>query len=89
MRSKPKSNPSKANEKESGHFVNDNVNPIGWQPESCGRFTAKIKVLDGVQRTSQEKQLPLQSMGIAMINQLLIRMIICAKMILSIKWTLL
>lgn len=55
MRSKPKSNPSKANEKESGHFVNDNVNPIGWQPELCGRFTAKIKVLDGVQRTSQEK----------------------------------
>ncbi|AND11181.1 conjugal transfer protein [Bacillus thuringiensis] len=56
IRSQPQINNSKSSEKEAGKFGGSGTNsPIRWQPKSCGRFTAKLKVVDGVQRESEVK----------------------------------
>ncbi len=56
IRSQPQINNSKSSEKEAGKFGGSGTSsPIRWQPKSCGRFTAKLKVVDGVQRESEVK----------------------------------
>ncbi|PGV89984.1 hypothetical protein [Bacillus cereus] len=52
LRSNPQKDNERANEGDAGKFVKDDVK---WQPQMCGRYTAKIKVLDAVQRESNEK----------------------------------
>ncbi|MEJ9245560.1 hypothetical protein P4L01_33670, partial [Bacillus cereus] len=52
LRSTPQKDNEKSNEGDAGKFVKDDVK---WQPQMCGRYTAKIKVLDAVQRESNEK----------------------------------
>ncbi|MFJ8525157.1 hypothetical protein [Bacillus cereus] len=52
LRSNPQKNNQKPNEGDAGQFTKEDVS---WQPQMCGRYTAKIKVLDAVQRESNEK----------------------------------
>lgn len=52
LRSNPQKDNERANEGDAGNFTKDDVK---WQPQMCGRYTAKIKVLDAVQRESNEK----------------------------------
>ncbi|MBE7098820.1 hypothetical protein [Bacillus cereus] len=52
LRSNPQKDNERANEGDAGKFTKDDVK---WQPQMCGRYTAKIKVLDAVQRGSNEK----------------------------------
>ncbi|PET06790.1 hypothetical protein CN513_29420 [Bacillus cereus] len=52
LRSNPQKDNQKSNEGDAGRFSKEDVR---WQPHLCGRYTAKIKVLDGVQRESNEK----------------------------------
>ncbi|TCW46915.1 hypothetical protein EC917_12666 [Bacillus thuringiensis] len=52
LRSNPQKDNERANEGDAGKFTKDDVK---WQPQMCGRYTAKIKVLDAVQRESNEK----------------------------------
>ncbi len=52
LRSNPQRDNERANEGDAGKFVKDDVK---WQPQMCGRYTAKMKVLDAVQRESNEK----------------------------------
>ncbi|MCZ2991215.1 hypothetical protein NYY86_24135, partial [Acinetobacter baumannii] len=40
------------NEGDAGQFKSEELK---WQPQMCGRYTAKIKVIDAVQRESNEK----------------------------------
>lgn len=52
LRSSAQKDNQRPNEGDAGRFSKEDVN---WQPQLCGRYTAKIKVLDGVQRESNEK----------------------------------
>ncbi|OPD53951.1 hypothetical protein [Bacillus anthracis] len=52
LRSKPQKDNQKPNEGDAGQFKSEELK---WQPQMCGRYTAKIKVLDAVQRESNEK----------------------------------
>ncbi|MED1000682.1 hypothetical protein [Bacillus mobilis] len=52
LRSNPQKDNERANEGDAGKFTKDDAK---WQPQMCGRYTAKIKVLDAVQRESNEK----------------------------------
>ncbi len=52
LRSNPQKDNQKPNEGDAGQFKSEELN---WQPQMCGRYTAKIKVLDAVQRESNEK----------------------------------
>ncbi|HDR7869709.1 TPA: hypothetical protein QCY24_003412 [Bacillus wiedmannii] len=52
MRSTPQKDNQKPNEGDAGQFKSEELK---WQPQMCGRYTAKIKVLDAVQRESNEK----------------------------------
>ena len=52
LRSNPQKDNERANEGDAGKFTKDDAK---WQPQMCGRYTAKIKVLDAVQRESDEK----------------------------------
>ncbi len=52
LRSNPQKDNQKSNEGDAGRFSKEDER---WQPQLCGRYTAKIKVLDGVQRESNEK----------------------------------
>ncbi|HDR4764690.1 TPA: hypothetical protein ACQ75Q_003912 [Bacillus thuringiensis] len=52
LRSTPQKDNQKLNEGDAGEFKSEELK---WQPQMCGRYTAKIKVLDAVQRGSNEK----------------------------------
>ncbi|HDX9669284.1 TPA: hypothetical protein ROY24_002309 [Bacillus cereus] len=52
LRSNPQKDDQKQNEGDAGQFKSEELK---WQPQMCGRFTAKLKVLDAVQRESNEK----------------------------------
>ncbi|HDR7986878.1 TPA: hypothetical protein QCY63_005222 [Bacillus cereus] len=52
LRSTPQKDNQKLNEGDAGQFKSEELK---WQPQMCGRYTAKIKVLDAVQRESNEK----------------------------------
>lgn len=52
LRSAPQKDNQKPNEGDAGQFKKEDVS---WQPQVCGRYTAKIKVTDAVQRDSNEK----------------------------------
>ncbi|MCU5590068.1 hypothetical protein [Bacillus cereus] len=52
LRSNPQKDNQKPNEGDAGQFKSEELK---WQPQMCGRYTAKIKVLDAVQRESNEK----------------------------------
>lgn len=52
LRSNSQTDNQKPNEGDAGQFTKDDVS---WQPQMCGRYTAKIKVTDAVQRDSNEK----------------------------------
>ncbi len=52
LRSTPQKDNQKPNEGDAGQFKSEEQK---WQPQMCGRYTAKIKVLDAVQRESNEK----------------------------------
>ncbi|KIQ87064.1 hypothetical protein RW25_03355 [Bacillus sp. L_1B0_8] len=52
LRSTLQKDNQKPNEGDAGQFKSEELN---WQPQMCGRYTAKIKVLDAVQRESNEK----------------------------------
>ncbi|MFV1456372.1 hypothetical protein [Bacillus mycoides] len=52
LRSNPQKDNEKQNEGDAGQFTKEDVS---WQPQMCGRYTAKIKVTDAVQRDSNEK----------------------------------
>ncbi|WP_305927911.1 hypothetical protein [Bacillus mycoides] len=52
LRSNPQKDNQKPNEGDAGQFTKADVS---WQPQMCGRYTAKIKVTDAVQRESNEK----------------------------------
>ncbi len=52
LRSTPQKDNQKLNEGDAGEFKSEELK---WQPQMCGRYTAKIKVLDAVQRESNEK----------------------------------
>ncbi len=52
LRSNPQKDDQKQNEGDAGQFK---LEELKWQPQMCGRFTAKLKVLDAVQRESNEK----------------------------------
>ncbi|EJV74273.1 hypothetical protein [Bacillus cereus] len=52
LRSNPQTDNQKPNEGDAGQFTKEDVS---WQPQMCGRYTAKIKVTDAVQRDSNEK----------------------------------
>ncbi|MCY8952971.1 hypothetical protein MOE39_03760 [Bacillus cereus] len=52
LRSTPQKDNQKANEDDAGRFTKED---ISWQPQTCGRYTAKLKIIDGVQRDSNEK----------------------------------
>ncbi|PFL58605.1 hypothetical protein COJ27_27045 [Bacillus cereus] len=53
LRSTPQKDNQKPNEGDAGQFKKEDVT---WQPQMCGRYTAKIKVTDAVQRDSNEKR---------------------------------
>ncbi|PFR47864.1 hypothetical protein [Bacillus cereus] len=52
LRSTPQKDNQKPNEGDAGQFKSEELK---WQPQMCGRYTAKIKVIDAVQRESNEK----------------------------------
>ncbi|PFI56591.1 hypothetical protein COI76_07270 [Bacillus cereus] len=52
LRSTPQKDNQKPNEGDAGKLKKEDVT---WQPQLCGRYTAKIKVTDAVQRDSNEK----------------------------------
>ncbi|MCW9134339.1 hypothetical protein OF830_26500 [Bacillus paramycoides] len=52
LRSNPQTDNQKPNEGDAGQFTKDDVS---WRPQTCGRYTAIIKVTDAVQRDSNEK----------------------------------
>lgn len=52
LRSTSQKDNQKPNEEDAGQFKKEDVT---WQPQLCGRYTAKIKVTDAVQRNSNEK----------------------------------
>ncbi|MBW3496081.1 hypothetical protein [Bacillus sp. FDAARGOS_1420] len=52
LRSNPQKDNQKPNEGDAGQFTKEDVS---WKPQMCGRYTAKIKVTDAVQRDSNEK----------------------------------
>ncbi|MED3686899.1 hypothetical protein P4530_28605 [Bacillus thuringiensis] len=52
LRSTPQKDNQKPNEGDAGQFKSEELK---WKPQMCGRYTAKIKVLDAVQRESNEK----------------------------------
>ncbi|QFY03346.1 hypothetical protein GE376_29615 (plasmid) [Bacillus cereus] len=52
LRSTPQKDNQKPNEGDAGQFKSEELK---WQPQMCGRYTARIKVLDAVQRESNEK----------------------------------
>ncbi|MEZ2324988.1 hypothetical protein [Bacillus pacificus] len=52
LRSNPKKDNERATEGDAGQFKSEELK---WQPQMCGRYTAKIKVLDAVQRESNKK----------------------------------
>lgn len=52
LRSNPQKDNQKPNEGDAGRFTKED---ISWQPQMCGRYTAKLKIIDGVQRDSNEK----------------------------------
>nr|WP_103622099.1 hypothetical protein [Bacillus thuringiensis] len=52
LRSTPQKDNQKPNEGDAGKFTKED---ISWQPQMCGRYTAKLKIVDGVQRGSNEK----------------------------------
>ena len=52
IRSKPQKDNNKPNEADPGYFNKDGLK---WQPQMCGKYTAKLKVVDGVQRASNER----------------------------------
>ncbi|MEC2658997.1 hypothetical protein P9X66_30845, partial [Bacillus cereus] len=52
LRSTPQKDNQKPNEGDAGQFKKEDIT---WQPQLCGQYTAKIKVLDAVQRESNEK----------------------------------
>ncbi|WP_423060178.1 hypothetical protein [Bacillus thuringiensis] len=52
LRSTPQKDNQKPNEGDAGRFTKED---ISWQPQMCGRYTAKFKIIDGVQRDSNEK----------------------------------
>ncbi|MGX5628323.1 hypothetical protein [Bacillus cereus] len=52
LRSTPQKDNQKPNEGDAGRFTKED---ISWQPQMCGRYTAKLKIIDGVQRGSNEK----------------------------------
>ncbi|MEF7658870.1 hypothetical protein [Bacillus thuringiensis] len=54
LRSKPQKDNQKPNEGDAGYF---NKEDISFIPLECGRYTAKLKIIDGVQRESEEKVL--------------------------------
>ncbi|HDR4441462.1 hypothetical protein BK720_10575 [Bacillus thuringiensis serovar brasilensis] len=53
LRSTPQKDNQKPNEGDAGQFTKEDVT---WQPQMCGRYTAKLKIVDGVQRDSNEKK---------------------------------
>ncbi|MEC3263308.1 hypothetical protein P9133_02265 [Bacillus thuringiensis] len=53
LRSTPQKDNQKPNEGDAGRFTKEDVT---WQPQMCGRYTAKLKIVDGVQRDSNEKK---------------------------------
>ncbi|EOO70511.1 hypothetical protein P4U07_31035 [Bacillus mycoides] len=52
LRSNPQKDDQKPKEGDAGKISKEDVS---WQPQMCGRYTAKIKVTDAVQRDSNEK----------------------------------
>ncbi|MGN4866435.1 hypothetical protein ACTFSK_30960 [Bacillus cereus group sp. MYBK132-2] len=54
LRSTPQKDNQKPNEGDAGYFNKEN---ISFYPQECGRYTAKLKIIDGVQRESTEKVL--------------------------------
>ncbi|PGQ47634.1 hypothetical protein [Bacillus thuringiensis] len=52
LRSIPQKDNQKPNEGDAGQFKSEELR---WQPQMCGRYTARIKVLDAVQRESNEE----------------------------------
>ncbi|MFC8057145.1 hypothetical protein [Bacillus cereus] len=52
LRSTPQKDNQKPNEGDAARFTKED---ISWQPQMCGRYTAKLKIIDGVQRDSNEK----------------------------------
>ncbi|HCF53581.1 MAG TPA: hypothetical protein DEU03_10590 [Bacillus sp. (in: Bacteria)] len=52
LRSTPQKDNQKPNEGDAGYFNKEN---ISFYPQECGRYTAKLKIIDGVQRESTEK----------------------------------
>ncbi|MEB9908197.1 hypothetical protein [Bacillus anthracis] len=52
LRSTPQKDNQKPNEGDAGRFTKED---ISWQPQMCGRYTAKLRIIDGVQRDSNEK----------------------------------
>ncbi|MEI5937409.1 hypothetical protein WBU98_25260 [Bacillus albus] len=52
LRSTPQKDNQKPNEGDAARFTKED---ISWQPQMCGRYTAKLKIIDGVQRGSNEK----------------------------------
>ncbi|MEK7019458.1 hypothetical protein [Bacillus sp. FSL R9-9410] len=52
LRSNPQKDNQKPNEGDAGRFTKEDVS---WQPQMCGRYTAKLKITDAVQRDSNEK----------------------------------
>lgn len=52
LRSDPQTDNQKPNEGDAGQFTKEDVS---WQPQMCGRYTAKLKITDAVQRDSNEK----------------------------------
>ncbi|PEW14869.1 hypothetical protein [Bacillus cereus] len=52
LRSTSQKDNQKPSEGDAGRFMKEDVS---WQPQMCGRYTAKLKIIDGVQRDSNEK----------------------------------
>nr|WP_185742253.1 hypothetical protein [Bacillus anthracis] len=52
LRSTPQKDNQKPNEGDAARFTKED---ISWQPQMCGRYNAKLKIIDGVQRDSNEK----------------------------------
>ncbi|PFB77540.1 hypothetical protein CN286_16825 [Bacillus anthracis] len=52
LRSTPQKDNQKPNEGDAARFTKED---ISWQPQMCGSYTAKLKIIDGVQRGSNEK----------------------------------
>ncbi|MGW5983313.1 hypothetical protein ACWFOP_23415 [Bacillus mycoides] len=52
LRSNPQKDDQKSKEGDAGKISKEDVS---WQPQMCGRYTAKLKITDAVQRDSNEK----------------------------------